>query len=137
MDFGDESYWTNICKALARSLFLNAAIRDQGAKAAKGTGSIVENEDDLYRTVHRNHHAALELGSSLVGIKHEWVVFSKFAHTGSKQYLQTVTAIKPEWIIDLPYFQDDKLARKRNGVLRQPYIKEPLDQAREKAASAT
>ncbi|KAJ4319510.1 hypothetical protein N0V84_006333 [Fusarium piperis] len=70
----------------------------------------------------------LRTASALVGIKHEWVMFSKFVHAGSKQYLQTVTAIRPEWVID------DRLAQKRNGVLRQPYVKASLDKARQKAA---
>ncbi|KAM6534737.1 hypothetical protein FALCPG4_004363 [Fusarium falciforme] len=116
MSSGEKNYANNICKALARSLFCNVAIRDPGSKAAKGKGPIVENDDDLYRTVHRNHHAALHPDSAL-------------------QYLQTVTAVKPEWVIDLPYFQDDKLARKRNDVLRQPYVKASLDRARENAAA--
>lgn len=51
--------------------------------------------------------------------------------------LQPIFCFYPNTWQDLPYFQDHKLARKRNGVLRQPYVKEPLDQAREKAASAT
>ncbi|KAM0421115.1 hypothetical protein ACHAPT_011186 [Fusarium lateritium] len=134
MDCGDGEYDDKICKALARSMFCNVAIRDPGSRAAKGNGPIVENEGDLYRTVHRNHHAALHPDSGLIGIKHEWVVFDKFAHRG-KEYQQTVTAIKPEWVIDLPYFQDDRLTRKRNDLLRQPYVKASLDQAREKAAA--
>ncbi|RTE72017.1 hypothetical protein BHE90_013572 [Fusarium euwallaceae] len=137
MSSGDKNYANNICKALARSLFCNVAIRDPGSKAAKGKGPVVENEGDLYLTVHSNHHASLHPDSALVGIKHEWVVFDKFIHSGWHQYLQTATAIKPEWVIDLPYFQDDKLAVKRSGVLRQPYVKASLDQAREKAASTS
>ncbi|RSL61931.1 hypothetical protein CEP54_006039 [Fusarium duplospermum] len=134
---GDKNYTNNICKALARSLFCNVAIRDPGIKAAKGKGPIVENEGDLYMTVHRNHHASLHPDSALVGIKHEWVVFDRFVHSGWHQHLHTVTAIKPEWVMDLPYFQDEMLAVKRSGVLRQPYVKASLDQACEKAAAAS
>ncbi|KAJ3467606.1 hypothetical protein MRS44_005170 [Fusarium solani] len=135
MDYRDENYNTNICKALARSLFCNVAIRDPGSKAAKGKGPAVDNDDELYRTVHRNHQAGLDIDSVLVGSKAEWVVFDKFIHAGWQQRLQTATAIKPEWVIDLPYFQDDNLARKRNDALRQPYVKASLDRARESAAA--
>lgn len=99
MDYRDENYNTNICKALARSLFCNVAIRDPGSKAAKGKGPAVDNDDELYRTVHRNHQAGLDIDSVLVGSKAEWVVFDKFIHAGWQQRLQTATAIKPEWVI--------------------------------------
>ncbi|KAI8721795.1 hypothetical protein NCS52_00322000 [Fusarium sp. LHS14.1] len=134
MDYRDENYETNICKALARSLFCNVAIRDP---AAKGKGPAMDNDDELYRTVHRNHQAGLDMDSVLVGSKAELVVFDKFVYTGWQQHLHTVTAIKPEWVMDLPYFQDDHLARKRSGVLRQPYVKASLDRAREGTAASS
>ncbi|RSM09138.1 hypothetical protein CEP52_004233 [Fusarium oligoseptatum] len=118
MDFEDKQYTEKICKALARSLFCNTAFRDPGSRAAKGNVPIIENKEDLYRTAHRNHHAALHPGSALIGIKHEWVVYDKFMPLRIEA--------------DLAYFQDEMLSRKRSEVLRQPYVKRSLDQAREK-----
>ncbi|KAL2690067.1 hypothetical protein Neosp_004135 [[Neocosmospora] mangrovei] len=123
--------------AAFQGLFCNTAFRDPGSRAAKGNGPLIENNEDLYRTVHRNHHAALHPGSALISIKHEWVVYGKYMHSGSRQYLQSVTAIKPEWVVDLPYFQDEMLSRKRSEAFRQPYVKRSLDQARGKVTSAT
>ncbi|KAM5345014.1 hypothetical protein ACJ41O_010876 [Fusarium nematophilum] len=122
LDFGEgEGYFTRILKALARSMFWRVAIRDPGNKAAKG-GAIIKNDQNLYRAVHGNHPAGLHPDSALVGIKHEWVIFDAFMHSG-KQYMETVTAVELEWLIDLPYFQDTQLARRRNGELRQPCVK--------------
>ncbi|KAH6970885.1 hypothetical protein BKA56DRAFT_660887 [Ilyonectria sp. MPI-CAGE-AT-0026] len=65
---------------------------------------------------------------TLVGINHGWVIYDTFIYTG-RQYMQIVTAIDPEWIVDLDHFQDDKLSRKRNGELRQPNVKASLNKA--------
>lgn len=116
MSSGDKNHASNIFKALARSLFCNVAIRDPGSKAAKGEGPIVENEDDLYHTVHRN-------------IKPEWVIVSSWLHH--------IFCFHSNTLQDLPYFQDDKLARKRNDVLRQPYVKASLDRARESTVATS
>ncbi|RSL85313.1 hypothetical protein CEP51_003390 [Fusarium floridanum] len=127
MNFEDKQYTNKICKEMARSLFYNTGLprsREQGSKWK------------WPRTVHRNHHAALHPGSALIDIKHEWVIFNKFVNSWSRQYLQSITAIKPEWIIDLPYFEDKMLLRKRSEALRQPYVKRSLDQAREKTVTA-
>ncbi|KAH6990236.1 hypothetical protein EDB80DRAFT_882240 [Ilyonectria destructans] len=57
-----------------------------------------------------------------------WVIYDTFIYTG-RQYMQIVTAINPEWIVDLDHFQDNKLSRKRNGELREPNVKASLDKA--------
>ncbi|KAF7539365.1 hypothetical protein G7Z17_g12431 [Cylindrodendrum hubeiense] len=116
-DFGAANYDINIRKALARSFFYHSALHCE----TRG--------DDVYTTVHDNHPAGIHPDSSLVGINHEWIIYDRFIYTG-KQYMQIVTAIDPEWIVDLEHFQDDRLSRKRNGELRQPKVKASLDKAR-------
>lgn len=123
-DFGNENYDINIRKALARSFFYHSALHCE------------KRGDDIYTTVHGNHPAGIHPDSSLVGINHEWVIYDTFIHTG-RQYIQIVTAIDPEWIVDLDHFQDDKLSRKRNGDLRQPNVKASLDKARATRQQAT
>ncbi|RMJ10575.1 hypothetical protein CDV36_009799 [Fusarium kuroshium] len=123
MNFEDKQYTDKICKEMARSLFYNTGLPRSREQGSKGKWP---------RTVHRNHHAARHPGSALIDIKHEWVIFNKFMNSWSRQYLQSITAIKPEWIIDLPYFEDKMLSRKRSEALRQPYVKTSLDQDREK-----
>lgn len=84
-NFGNLACHTNIRKALARSFFYRSAIySDKG--------------DDIYATVHDSWPAGIHPESSLVGINHEWVIFSEFVHTG-RQYMQNITAVDPEWLI--------------------------------------
>ncbi|KPM39172.1 hypothetical protein AK830_g7385 [Neonectria ditissima] len=116
-DFSQKNYSINIRKALARSFFYHSALHSE----TRG--------DDMYTTVHNNHPAGIHPHSALIGCNHEWVIYSDFIHTG-KQYIQTVTAIDAEWIVDLEYFQDSNLSYKHNGVLRQPGVKASLDKAR-------
>jgi pre-mRNA-splicing factor ATP-dependent RNA helicase DHX15/PRP43 len=110
----------NIRKALTMAFFNRAAI--------------FTGVEDVYKTVHGNQQALISPDSSLVKQNPEWVIYHKFFHA-NKQYLVTVTAIEADWLIDLPYFQDDRLAVKRNSaerILRQPYVKESLDKARKR-----
>ncbi|KAF5567982.1 ATP-binding protein PRP16 [Fusarium napiforme] len=116
-DFTSPDYDVNIRKALARSFFYRSAIRDPG-----GT--------DWYKTVHGNWPAGLHPDSSLVGINHEWVVYGGFSYS-AYQYLSSVTAVDPEWLIDLDYFQDANMAKKGDGRLKQPQVFYSLARARE------
>lgn len=54
-----------------------------------------------YRLFHFNWQAAIHPRSSLVGLDHQWIVHSTFVYS-HRQYLQTVTAIEPEWLIVSP-----------------------------------
>ncbi|XEU95407.1 hypothetical protein FSHL1_000691 [Fusarium sambucinum] len=110
----DDEYDTNIAKALARGLVHNIAFHEHS---------------DIYMTVHDNFPTMLSADSCLVSMEHEWVVFNSIFHVRAS-FLKIATAVKPEWLIDLPFFQDDKLSRKRTGTLRKPLVKESLDAAR-------
>ncbi|KAH8879245.1 P-loop containing nucleoside triphosphate hydrolase protein [Thozetella sp. PMI_491] len=121
--FSDASYYTNIRKALALGFFQQTAIMYQG-------------HEDTYRTIHQGQHALLAPDSALVKGAHEWVVYHVFRLTG-KQYLHTVTAIEPEWIAELPYFHESRMPiRPKTGAVKQLYVKESLDKARERLGSA-
>ncbi|KAF5604094.1 ATP-binding protein PRP16 [Fusarium pseudocircinatum] len=116
-DFQSSEYDTNIRKALARSFFCRSAIRDSG-----GT--------DWYKTVHENWPAGLDPDSSLVGCRHEWVIYGGFSYN-AYQYLSSLTAVDPKWLIDLDYFQDANLAKRGDGRLKQPQVFHSLAKARE------
>lgn len=111
----------------------------------------IRRTEDAYRTVHGNASALLSPHSSLVEGNHEWIIYDTFHKTGGKQYLQIVTAIDPEWLVvsvsyssssplfqpnmltifqELPFFREDRPAKKRDGSLRQPNVKLSLDNAK-------
>ncbi|KAF5962830.1 putative ATP-binding protein PRP16 [Fusarium bulbicola] len=79
------------------------------------TNSAIEKGEDVYMTVHDAVPAIVPLTSALF-----------------KQ------AIDPEWLADLPFFQDDKLSVKRDEArtIRQPYVKESLNAARARLQSS-
>ncbi|CAH0027487.1 unnamed protein product [Clonostachys rhizophaga] len=87
---------------------------------------------DQYRTVHENAPGLLSATSPLVDECYEWIVYSNFHSAGGKQYFQTATAIKAEWLAELPFFQDTRLPKKKDEdqTLRQPNVKDSLDSAR-------
>ncbi|KAF5646686.1 ATP-binding protein PRP16 [Fusarium tjaetaba] len=114
-DFTSPDYDVNIRKALARAFFYRSAIRDPG-----GTDW----------TVHGNWPAGLHPDSSLVGINHEWVVYGGLSYS-AYQYLSSVTAVDPEWLIDLDFFQDANMAKKGDGRLKKPQVFYSLASARE------
>jgi pre-mRNA-splicing factor ATP-dependent RNA helicase DHX15/PRP43 len=83
--FVDENYDTNIRKALAQSFFHQSAFY---------TGK----DDDIYVTVNDNYEAGIHPESALVKSNYEWIIYNTFVHAG-KQYIQTVTAVDPAWLI--------------------------------------
>jgi pre-mRNA-splicing factor ATP-dependent RNA helicase DHX15/PRP43 len=118
--FRDKNYGTIIRKALALGFFNQAAIHCNNYY------------EDVYKTVNTNQWALLDPGSSLISLDHEWVIYNKF-ELRAKQYVQIVTAIEPEKIVHLPYFQTENLATKiESKELKRPYVKASLDEARER-----
>lgn len=95
--------------------------------------------NDEYVTVHENVRARLHPTSALVGgSDFEWVVYNTLSLSGRKVYLETVTPIDAEWLLDLPYFNEERLPLRGDGTLRQPKVKASLDAARaRKEASKT
>lgn len=121
LSFKDKNYHDNICRTLALAFFHQSAMRTETR--------------DVYRTVNTNQNALLSLDSVLLQGKEpyqrnpQWIIFTKFEQL-TKQYLTDTTAIQPEWIAHLPYFQDAQLPKKQNGEYRQPQVQKAMAAAR-------
>ncbi|CAG9994486.1 unnamed protein product, partial [Clonostachys byssicola] len=113
---------TTIPKTLAIAFFTHTAIHRTG---------------DEYRTVHENFPALLSPDSALVGANYEWVVYTGFLLSGGRQCLQQATAISAAWIMDLPFFQEARLPKRRDGTFRQGSVQEALERARSSTQAAT
>ncbi|KAK2601693.1 hypothetical protein QQS21_004768 [Conoideocrella luteorostrata] len=109
----------NVRKILAQAFFRQTALRRPSSN----------EEEVFYRTIHGNHEALLGLESVLKTGAHPWIVYSSFK-LGQNPYLEQATAIDPRWIVDLPYFQDDRLKRNWNGDIVQTQVKNALDATR-------
>jgi len=84
-DFEDPRYYDNIRRALVSGFFQQVAKRDSSGKA--------------YTTVKDDQTVVLHPSTVL---KHEsdWVLYNEFVLT-SRNYIRTVTAIKPEWLLEI------------------------------------
>jgi pre-mRNA-splicing factor ATP-dependent RNA helicase DHX15/PRP43 len=80
--FEDKKYYENIRRALVSGFFMQVAKRESSGK----TYVTVDNQSVLL-------HPSTVLGSDA-----EWVVYNEFVMT-SKNYIRTITTVKPEWLI--------------------------------------
>ena len=83
--FDDKKYYENIRRALVSGFFMQVAKRDSSGKT--------------YITVKDNQSVLLH-PSTVLGQDSEWVVYNEFVLT-SKNYIRNVTAVKPEWLLDI------------------------------------
>lgn len=81
--FEDKRYYENIRRALVAGFFMQVARRE-------GTGK-------TYVTVKDNQNVLLH-PSTVLGQDCEWVVYNEFVLT-TKNYIRTVTAVRPEWLL--------------------------------------
>ncbi|KAI4124922.1 MAG: hypothetical protein LQ347_005549 [Umbilicaria vellea] len=81
--FEDKKYYENIRRALVAGFFMQVAKRE-------GTGK-------TYVTVKDNQNVLLH-PSTVLGQESEWVVYNEFVLT-TKNYIRTVTAVRPEWLM--------------------------------------
>ncbi|KAK7537512.1 putative pre-mRNA splicing factor RNA helicase [Phyllosticta citribraziliensis] len=89
--FEDKKYYENIRRALVSGFFMQAAKKDGSGK--------------MYTTV-KDDQSALLHPSTVLGHEAEWVIYNEFALT-TKNYLRTVTAVKPEWLLEIaPTYYD-------------------------------
>ncbi|RMY54140.1 hypothetical protein D0863_13719 [Hortaea werneckii] len=89
--FEDKKYYENIRRALAAGFFMQVAKKDSSGKT--------------YVTVKDNQSVLLH-PSTVLAQDSEWVVYNEFVLT-SKNYIRTVTATKPEWLLDIaPTYYD-------------------------------
>ncbi|EON61234.1 pre-mRNA-splicing factor ATP-dependent RNA helicase PRP43 [Coniosporium apollinis CBS 100218] len=89
--FEDKKYYENIRRALVSGFFMQVAKRDGSGKT--------------YVTVKDEQNVLLH-PSTVLGQDSEWVVYNEFVLT-TKNYIRTVTAVKPEWLLDIaPTYYD-------------------------------
>ncbi|KAK7920648.1 prefoldin subunit 2, partial [Apiospora marii] len=91
-DFNDKNYYSNIRRALVAGFFMQVAKREGNGK--------------IYRTMKDNNQAVMLHPSTVLQTDYEWVLYNEFVLT-TKQYIRTVTGIKPEWLLDIaPVYYD-------------------------------
>ncbi|KAJ8063182.1 hypothetical protein OCU04_008421 [Sclerotinia nivalis] len=90
-DFNDKSYYTNIRRALVAGFFMQVAKKEATGKT--------------YKTV-KDDQIVLLHPSTVLKQDAEWVLYNEFVLT-TKNYVRTVTAIRPEWLLDIaPTYYD-------------------------------
>jgi len=86
--FEDKKYYENIRRALVSGFFMQVAKRESSGKT--------------YTTV-KDEQSVLLHPSTVLGTDAEWVVYNEFVLT-SKNYIRTVTAVKPDWLLVCIFF---------------------------------
>jgi pre-mRNA-splicing factor ATP-dependent RNA helicase DHX15/PRP43 len=81
--FDDKKYYENIRRALVAGFFMQVARKDGSGKT--------------YTTV-KDEQSVLLHPSTVLGQESEWVVYNEFVLT-TKNYIRSVTAVKPEWLL--------------------------------------
>ncbi|PYH44521.1 DEAH-box ATP-dependent RNA helicase PRP43 [Aspergillus saccharolyticus JOP 1030-1] len=90
--FEDKKYYENIRRALCAGFFMQVAKKESQGKS-------------MYMTI-KDHQNVLLHPSTVLGHEAEWVLYNEFVLT-TKNYIRTVTAVKPEWLIDIaPNYYD-------------------------------
>jgi pre-mRNA-splicing factor ATP-dependent RNA helicase DHX15/PRP43 len=82
--FEDKKYYENIRRALCAGFFMQVAKKESQGKS-------------MYTTIKDNQNVLLH-PSTVLGWDAEWVLYNEFVLT-TKNYIRTVTAVKPEWLI--------------------------------------
>ncbi|KAH0607672.1 uncharacterized protein H6S33_002706 [Morchella sextelata] len=89
--FEDKNYYTNIRRALVSGFFMQVAKKTANGKQ--------------YVTVKDNQDVLLH-PSTVLGQESDWLIYNEFVLT-SKNYIRTVTQIKPEWLLEIaPIYYD-------------------------------
>jgi pre-mRNA-splicing factor ATP-dependent RNA helicase DHX15/PRP43 len=90
--FEDKKYYENIRRALCAGFFMQVAKKEPQGKS-------------VYTTVKDNQSVLLH-PSTVLSYDAEWVLYNEFVLT-TKNYIRTVTAVKPEWLLDIaPTYYD-------------------------------
>lgn len=82
--FEDKKYYENIRRALCAGLFMQVAKKEAQGKS-------------VYTTIKDNQSVLLH-PSTVLAHDAEWVLYNEFVLT-TKNYIRTVTAVKPEWLL--------------------------------------
>lgn len=89
--FEDKKYYENIRRALVAGFFMQVAKKEGSSKS--------------YITVKDNQNVLLH-PSTVLNQDAEWLVYNEFVLT-TKNYIRTVTTVKPEWLLDIaPIYYD-------------------------------
>lgn len=117
--FEDKKYYENIRRALVAGFFMQVAKRESSGKT--------------YVTVKDNQSVLLH-PSTVLGQDSEWVLYNEFVLT-SKNYVRTVTAVKPEWLLDIAptYYDIDSFSK---GDVKQS-LQRIRDKVNRRAAMAS
>ncbi len=81
--WGDKDYYINIRRALVSGFFMQVAHREGNGK--------------IYRTIKDDQSVILHPSTGLK-TEYDWVLYNEFVLT-TKQYVRTVTGIRPEWLL--------------------------------------
>jgi pre-mRNA-splicing factor ATP-dependent RNA helicase DHX15/PRP43 len=79
--FEDKNYYVNIRRSLVAGFFMQVAKKESSGK----TYTTVDNQSVLLHP------------STVLSVDSEWVLYNEFVLT-SKNFIRTVTSIKPEWL---------------------------------------
>lgn len=82
--FNDKDYYVNIRRALVSGFFMQVAMRES-------------TNSKVYKTIKDNQLVMIH-PSTVLDNPYEWVLYNEFVLT-SKQYVRTVTNIRPEWLL--------------------------------------
>ncbi|KAF1349061.1 pre-mRNA-splicing factor ATP-dependent RNA helicase PRP43 [Delphinella strobiligena] len=116
--FEDKKYYENIRRALVSGYFMQVAKKDGSGKA--------------YQTV-KDEQSVLLHPSTVLGQDSEWVLYNEFVLT-TKNYIRTVIAVKPEWLLDIaPNYYD--LNEFKKGEMRTA-LQRTADKMKRKEALA-
>ncbi|KAK8143321.1 hypothetical protein G3M48_007394 [Beauveria asiatica] len=110
-----------------------ASMRSPGfikALARAFCNQIAYLENGSYRTVNTHVMARLSPHSCLVNQNAVWVVYTKLIMPGRDVEMDLVSAISLDWLLDLPAFQLDALAKNYNGAPRQLFVHQSIQAAK-------
>ncbi|KAL8893493.1 MAG: hypothetical protein Q9207_008584 [Kuettlingeria erythrocarpa] len=89
-EFSDKKYYENIRRALVAGFFMQVAMKD----TSKTHVTVKDNQNVLLHP------------STVLQQESEWLLYNEFVLT-TKNYIRTVTVVKPEWLLDIaPNYYD-------------------------------
>ncbi|KAL2149529.1 hypothetical protein VTH82DRAFT_8180 [Thermothelomyces myriococcoides] len=108
--FENKEYYVNIRRALLAGFFMQVAMRESGSNP----------NSKVYKTV-KDDQLVMIHPSTTVTTSYDWVVYNEFVLT-TKQYVRTVTHIRPEWLFEIaPAYYDIDTFEKgeiKNALIR-------------------
>ena len=116
--FEDKNYYTNIRRALLAGFFMQVAMKE-------GTGN-----GKMYRTIKDDQPVQLHPSTGL-NISYDFVVYNEFVLT-TRQYVRTVTGVRPEWLLEIaPIYYD--LEALEDGEVKGALVRAKNKKARSEA----